>query len=256
MTVPITEPVKSINEPLQPESIPLASQSNLMKKKKKSLNWKAYTVLAVVGMLMAGGGYLIYNAWVNNTQNVNAIIDNSGRLPTSGDQTKPARKTLQTGEPDHISIPDRKIEAPVIYITETNEDVYQEALTRGAVHFPGTVLPGEYGNPYIFGHSSDYAWKAGDYKKIFKELIDIPLETKVYITNHDGSLFVYVIKETKIVGPKDTSVLDQYNYERKMLTLQTSWPLNTALKRYIAVAELDELATYGPEEPVNTNQAN
>ena len=98
MTVPITEPVKSINEPLQPESIPLASQSNLMKKKKKSLNWKAYTVLAVVGMLMAGGGYLIYNAWVNNTQNVNAIIDNSGRLPTSGDQTKPARKTLQTGE--------------------------------------------------------------------------------------------------------------------------------------------------------------
>jgi sortase A len=157
------------------------------------------------------------------------------------------RLTLESGEPDHISIPDRGIETPIIYITQdkNNEEGHQEALAKGVVHFPGTAVPGEYGNPYIFGHSSDYFWKPGDYKQIFKPLIDIPLDTEIRITNHDGELFIYRIIETKIVGPKEVSVLDQYNYERKMLTLQTSWPLNTALKRYLAIAELDEEATYG-----------
>ena len=115
------------------------------------------------------------------------------------------------------------------------------------VHFPGTAKPGELGNPYIFGHSSDYFWKPGDYKEVFKPLIDIPLETEIRITNSDGELFIYRVIETKIVSPEEVSVLDQYNYERYLLTLQTSWPLGTALKRYIVIAEMDELATFGPQ---------
>ena len=73
------------------------------------------------------------------------------------------------------------------------------------------------------------------------------------ITNPDGGLFIYHVIETKIVGPKDVSVMDQQNYERKLLTLQTSWPVGTALKRYIAVCEIDEQATYGTSSDSNTD---
>ncbi|HCM67668.1 MAG: hypothetical protein A2898_00560 [Candidatus Kerfeldbacteria bacterium RIFCSPLOWO2_01_FULL_48_11] len=196
--------------------------------------------------LLAIGGTVIFVLWRGSTEvlqvsNVNLSLNVNGQLPTP-------RIPLGTGEPNHISIQDREIEAPVIYVDEVSEPVFQEALSRGVVHYPETPNPGEPGNPYIFGHSSDYFWKPGDYKKVFAPLVDIPLETEVRITNDKGELFIYKVIETKVVGPKDTSVLDQYNNERTMLTLQTSYPIGTALKRYIAVTELDEEATYGPAE--------
>lgn len=209
-------------------------------------------LLAVI--LLSGMVVLGIRLWSNQTQIIettNSANLNVNQLPTNDDPLPPKRTPLGTGEPNFLSIPDRGIEAPVVFITEADEKVFQEALTRGVVHYPDTALPGEPGNPYIFGHSSDYPWKAGNYKQVFKPLIDIPVGTQVKITNDQGELFIFKVIETKIVGPKDVSVLDQYNYERTMLTLQTSYPLNTALKRYIAVCELDELATYGPA--TNTN---
>ncbi len=159
-------------------------------------------------------------------------------------------ETKEKGEPDYIYIPDVDIEVPIVYIAqeENNEEGYQAALANGVVHYPGTAIPGEYGNPYIFGHSSDFFWKEGSYKEVFKPIIDIPLDTIIKITNHEGDLFIYKIIETKIVGPDEVSVLDQQNYERQILTLQTSWPLGTALKRYLVIAKLDPEATYISEE--------
>lgn len=217
-------------------------------KKKKFLkkNWIITVTLLIVAVTV---GILAFISWQNKPTIIQTANLNKSQLPTSGEREVVKRPTLENGEPDHISIPDREIETPIIYITqdENNEEGHQEALAKGVVHYPGTALPGEYGNPYIFGHSSDYFWKPGDYKQIFKPLIDIPLNTEIRITNHNGELFIYRVIETKIVGPKEVSMLDQYNYERKILTLQTSWPLNTALKRYLAIAELDEEATYGPD---------
>jgi len=216
-------------------------------KKKKKLQKKNWIITVTLLIVAVTVGVFAFISWQNKPTIIQTANLNEGQLPTSGEREIVKRPTLENGEPDHISIPDRGIETPIIYITQNknNDEGHQEALAKGVVHFPGTAVPGEYGNPYIFGHSSDYFWKPGDYKQIFKPLIDIPLDTEIRITNHDGELFIYRIIETKIVGPKEVSVLDQYNYERKMLTLQTSWPLNTALKRYLAIAELDEEATYG-----------
>jgi len=216
-------------------------------KKKKKLQKKNWIITVTLLIVAVTVGVFAFISWQNKPTIIQTANLNEGQLPTSREREIVKRPTLENGEPDHISIPDRGIETPIIYITQNknNDEGHQEALAKGVVHFPGTAVPGEYGNPYIFGHSSDYFWKPGDYKQIFKPLIDIPLDTEIRITNHDGELFIYRIIETKIVGPKEVSVLDQYNYERKMLTLQTSWPLNTALKRYLAIAELDEEATYG-----------
>lgn len=140
--------------------------------------------------------------------------------------------------PNTLTIRNLAIEAPVVYITEKSERAYQDALRDGVVHYPGTAMPGELGNVYIFGHSSDYVWSPGAYKTIFARLPQIEIGEQIEITDADGKSFVYVVTETKVVGPRDLSVLDQFNYEKRVLTLQTSYPLGTALQRYIVVAEL------------------
>lgn len=193
--------------------------------------------------------FFVFQSWQDNTEIINqAIIDET--IFPNNTNIKVNLETKEKGKPDYIYIPDVDIEVPIIYITEeeNNEVGYQAALANGVVQYPGTAIPGEYGNPYIFGHSSDFFWKEGDYKEIFKQIIDIPLDTIIRITNHRGDLFIYKVIETKIVGPNEVSVLDQQNYERQILTLQTSWPLGTALKRYLVIAELDPDATYKYEE--------
>lgn len=141
---------------------------------------------------------------------------------------------------DVLQIPSLGIVAPIQYVTEQTEAVYQAALQQGVVHFPGTALPGALGNVYIFGHSSDYLWSPGEYKTIFARLPEIAVDADIFVTDHEGQRYWYQVTETKVVNPKDLSVLDQNQYQDSRLTLQTSYPLGTALQRFIVVAKLQE----------------
>ncbi len=219
----------------------------LKKKNKKKLSPKDIIITIVLVIVLGTVGYFVFQSWQNTSKVLETATITEVQLPSSGQQ-QAQRTPLETAAPDYLWIPDRNIETPIQYVDEADEELFQKALENGIVHYPGTALPGEFGNPYLFGHSSDYLWKAGDYKQVLKELIDIPVDTEVRITNPDGELFIFRVIETKIVGPKEVSVLDQQNHERQLLTIQTSWPLGTALKRYIAVSEIDEEATYGPQE--------
>lgn len=145
---------------------------------------------------------------------------------------------LLSGQPNQLAIPSIGMEAPLVYIATTDEVTIQHGLENGVVHYPNTAMPGEVGNAYYFGHSSDYAFKSGQYKTVFATLPRVEVGDAVYITDPAGKQFVYKVKDKKIVGPKDTSVLEQPSGKQKILTLQTSWPLGTALKRYVVVCEL------------------
>ncbi|MFZ2682313.1 MAG: sortase [Patescibacteria group bacterium] len=149
-------------------------------------------------------------------------------------------QTSEVMAPDTLQIPSLGIEAPIKYTEEESEAAYQLALRDGVVRFPQTPEPGELGNVYIFGHSSDYVWTPGNYKTVFARLPEIALGSQIKVSNAEGQVFTYTVFETKIVSPRDLSVLDQYNYERKILSLQASYPLGTALQRFIVIAELDE----------------
>ncbi|MFA5935395.1 MAG: sortase [Patescibacteria group bacterium] len=142
-------------------------------------------------------------------------------------------------EPDTVRIDRLGITAPIKYVAaSTTEEGFQIALRDGVVHFPGTALPGEPGNVYIFGHSSDYSWSKGNYKTVFALLTKAKAGDEIIVSGHDGTAYTYVVTGTKVVGPKDTHVLDQQGKTKKLLTLQTSYPLGTALKRFLVLAEL------------------
>lgn len=145
----------------------------------------------------------------------------------------------QLAKPNWLEISSLSIEAPVIYEVEKNEEAFQRALASGVVHFPDTALPGQSGNVYIFGHSSDYAWSDGKYKNIFALLPHIKVGEEVILSSSEGKVFKYKVIEKKVVSPDDLSVLAQ-DSARSLLTLQTSYPIGTALRRYIVVCELSK----------------
>jgi len=154
-------------------------------------------------------------------------------------QSGPVSTSAQA-EADHLWIESLGISAPLKYVEEANENVFQEALQEGVVHYPGTALPGQVGNSYYFGHSSDYLWAKGHYKTVFALLPRINPGTEIKITDHEGKLFSYIVTETKVVAPNDLSVLSQGDGQKSLLSIQTSYPVGTALRRFIAVAELKQ----------------
>lgn len=161
-------------------------------------------------------------------------------------QNKPDTNNLveenktEKGEPDNLSIPSLQITAPIKYAEEINEDKFQELLVDGIVHYPGTAKVGELGNAYLFGHSSDFAFSKGNYKTVFALLPHIEKGAEVIVSNRDGQIFHYEVIDSHVVNKDDVSVLSQKEYKEKLLTLQTSYPIGTALKRWIVVCKLKE----------------
>ncbi len=133
-----------------------------------------------------------------------------------------------------LVIPSLRIEAPIIYLDSTDDSVLQQKLKEGVGHYPFTAVPGEVGNSFIFGHSSNYWWDWSNYSSIFANLEQIKIEDKI-LAYHDDDLYIYQVIETKVVEPTDLSVLEQGNDRR--LTLMTCTPLGTNLQRFIVIAK-------------------
>ncbi|MFH1712348.1 MAG: class E sortase [Patescibacteria group bacterium] len=147
-----------------------------------------------------------------------------------------------TLEPNELFIPSLDIRAPIVFIDEKNETVFQLATREGVVHYPDTALVGEVGNAYIFGHSSDLAWVKNPYRNIFALLPEIKTDACIFTTDDRGKIYSYQVEETYIVSPKDLRVLDQETNGEAILTVQTSYPLGTALARYIVKSKLSDEA--------------
>jgi LPXTG-site transpeptidase (sortase) family protein len=144
-------------------------------------------------------------------------------------------------EPDQLIIPSLlDTVAPIQYITETNEPAFQAALKEGVVHFPGTAEVGQVGNVYIFGHSSDYALSDGKYKTIFALLPKIEMGAEILVSDHDGRQYKYIVYDKFVAEKNQVEVLSQETGQHKILTVQTSYPIGTALKRFIVKAELED----------------
>jgi sortase A len=150
--------------------------------------------------------------------------------------TVPGAPTTSTS--NLLTIPSLGIQAPIQYAIKKDEASIQNALLNGVVHYPGTANPGQPGNVYIVGHSSDYRWSAGKYKTVLALLPKIKEGDEMQVTDKAGKIYRYRVIETKIVNPTDLSVLSQGDGSKKLLTVQTSYPIGTALRRFLAIGEL------------------
>lgn len=136
-----------------------------------------------------------------------------------------------------VVIPKINVTAPIIFVDSREEKTIQANLSNGVVHYAGTAQPGEVGNAFITGHSSNYWWVKGSYNYIFVNLdkMQIGDQAKVY---HNGKKIVYQVAEKRVVAPEDLSVLNQT--DTPTLTLMTCTPPGTNWKRLIV--KLDQVA--------------
>src|SRR5689334_16749092 len=116
-------------------------------RKSKYFRLYAYLIFVVLG---SGILFLIVNAPYFKYQLTKHFDKNSSTPPVV--QSDPRDKMT----PNTLIIESLKINVPVVYVNDSNEDAFQKALIDGVVHYPGTVNPGDSGNDYIFGHSSDF----------------------------------------------------------------------------------------------------
>lgn len=135
----------------------------------------------------------------------------------------------------HLIISALEINAPVIAdVDGANQTAYDKALEDGVAQLLGSAKPGEGSNIFIFGHSSYYWYKPGDYKEIFKNLEDLKVGDEIIIW-YQKKEYKYKITETKVVSPNEVDVLKPTSQEQ--VTLMTCVPPGTTLKRFIAIAK-------------------
>jgi sortase A len=125
-----------------------------------------------------------------------------------------------------------RIEIPSIDVNWlVSEGVSLDILRNGPGHFGGTPRPGEEGNSIIAGHRTTYGAP-------FNRLDDLGAGDEIVVTYLTGRQFTYTYRETKIVDPSDTSVLQDEGDNR--LTLTACHPEYSAAERIVVIAALDE----------------
>jgi LPXTG-site transpeptidase (sortase) family protein len=137
-----------------------------------------------------------------------------------------------SGTPEVI-IPKINVEIPVDYSqTSDNENVIENALESGVVHYPNTVLPGQDGNAAFFGHSSNNIFNPGKYKFAFVLLHTLVDGDTFYLTNN-GTVYVYQVVDHKVVPPSDVAVLNDTEGHSATATLITCDPPGTSINRLV-----------------------
>lgn len=175
-------------------------------------------------------------------------------VPTSAPATAPIASPMPTpialATPDNLSAPSAlpslpsfpinnlriaKLNISANVIWDVDESNILEQLKYGVAHYKGTSHPGEGGNVFVVGHSSNYPWIFSDYNTVFALLDKLAPGDRIELS--DGSKnYVYEVKSTTIVKPDEVKVLD--NTPKETLSLMTCWPVGTSLKRMLVQSEL------------------
>lgn len=133
-----------------------------------------------------------------------------------------------------IIIPKINVSAPVVEPASISDKDILKALENGVVHYPETAKPGEVGNAFFTGHSSNYRWAKGSYNYVFSLLNKMQNGDQVTV-HYNGQKYIYEVFEIIVVSSKDVSVLDQT--DSSIVSLMTCDPPGTSWKRRVVKAK-------------------
>ncbi len=169
-----------------------------------------------------------FNFWYKTEYKNEDFADNSN----SSDNKTTGQTIEQVGD-NHLRIGVIDVNAPVNWRVNNKPDEVKRALQSGLIHINGTALPGENGNVFITGHSSDLPWNKGEYKNIFALLNRLVIGDTIQL-KYQNREYQYKVAEIKTVSPAEISVMDPTG--EPVLTLMTCTPVGTSLRRLVVVA--------------------
>jgi LPXTG-site transpeptidase (sortase) family protein len=196
---------------------------------------RSFTLLAGV-LLLAVGIALIAGGGLPRAGSVAPVALPSLSASASPAPTSPATTTTVSPTPAptngpipdgyRIEVPRLGIDLPIAEGDIERDVVVQKTPENFAFHFPGTAIPGTFGNSYIYAHA-----RTG----MFLSLWNARVGDQVSITTPAGVELKFVVTEVHPkVPPADTSWLQPSADER--LTLQTSTGPNRDDPRFVVIA--------------------
>jgi sortase A len=133
-----------------------------------------------------------------------------------------------------IEIPSVGLDAKVV------AGVQPDDLKKGPGHYPGTPMPGQFGNSAIAGHRTTYG-------QPFYRLDEVAAGDEIVLTTVQGR-FVYRATGSEVVEPGASHVVATQDPDVARLTLTTCTPRYTARQRLVVYADLD-LDESDPPQP-------
>lgn len=143
-----------------------------------------------------------------------------------------------------LIVPKIHANVPIVYADTKDEKAIQNLLHNGVVHYQDTAKPGEAGNSFITGHSSNYWWDTGKYNQVFVMLDKLEPGDQAIIY-YQGKKFVYTVRDKVVVAPEDMSVLAPT--DTPVLSLMTCTPPGTSWKRLVVRFDITDPVFYKPE---------
>ncbi len=128
---------------------------------------------------------------------------------------------------------------PSLGIGKSLVDLESDDLSKHLVHYKNTAIPGQFGSPVVFGHSTlPQFFNPSNYLTIFATLPTIKVGSDVFV-EYGGVSYTYRVARMYEVKPTDVWVLKQ-DRSSKSLKLITCVPPGTKLRRLVVEADLQK----------------
>lgn len=140
-----------------------------------------------------------------------------------------SRSTLAKYPEFTLTVPRLKIEKSTVLV-DSND------LSNNLAHLPGSALPGEKGNVFISGHSA-LSPLLNLKKAPFGNLTDLKKGDEIII-EAVGVKFKYRVIETKVVDPKELSIITPPEPLGRYISLMTCVPPGLNYKRLVVLGKM------------------
>jgi LPXTG-site transpeptidase (sortase) family protein len=153
----------------------------------------------------------------------------SGLAPSNNQEILSASADV----PTRIVAPEIRLDFNVVNPTTDNYKVLDDALTRGAVHYPGSGSPGA-GNMFIFGHSTGYKIVNNKAYQVFNNIHNLKEGDQIKIYSKD-KIYTYTVTSVRL--EKDTNAYVNFSTKENKLTLSTCNSFGAKEDRYVVEAD-------------------
>ena len=144
---------------------------------------------------------------------------------------------------NRLVIPTINLDVPIVR-SETKEyadfsaGMFDTELENWVVKYPTTPDPGQEGNTFLFGHTSQEYWKNNKYGTVFRNIPKLKEGDSIQVVRW-GNLYQYRVVKTVIVKPKEVNdtYMQYANKSKQYLTLMGCYPIGRMDKRMMIFAE-------------------
>lgn len=148
-----------------------------------------------------------------------------------------SKNIIINSENNSLIIPALGLSTPVIIAQSTDKKALADDLDKGAVYYPGSVLPGQNGQMVILGHSAPPNWPKIKHDWIFSDINNLNMEDQITL-NFNNTQYVYKFKDKKIIKVGDDISNTELSKTNNILTLVSCWPPGKDYQRIAITAEL------------------